>query len=245
MKTTMKILSLLLVLVLALFTFAGCVTVEPGEGEEVIGGKTYVTITWMQGQRLIKEEVVEKGTLLNDWTPEGSGEFKGWYERPYIKKFDFTKPVTKSMIIYASFVGGDDGGTGTTETPDWYLIGAGKGDLGKCNNWNHEAAAANLGLYAGEDGIYRVTLSLYEGDQFKMTNNFGWDNERQSTRWQAMLTVLLRMLAVRLYSQQAKTTTLLLLKVWTVSMKSHTMLMQTLWASLSLKHLRRCPTIFV
>ena len=178
MKTTMKILSLLLVLVLALFTFAGCVTVEPGEGEEVVGGKTYVTITWMQGQRLIKEEVVEKGTLLNDWTPEGSGEFKGWYERPYIKKFDFSKPVTKSMIIYASFIGGDDGGVTEVETPDWYLIGAGKGDLGKCNNWNHEAAAANLGLVAGEDGIYRVTLSLYEGDQFKMTNNFGWDNEK-------------------------------------------------------------------
>lgn len=177
MKNTIKILSLLLVLVLSLSIFAGCGPVDD-PNNIVEGGKTFVTITWMQGQRLIKEEVVEKGTLLTEWTPEGSGEFKGWYERPYIKKFDFTKPVTKSMIIYASFIGGDDGGTGETETPDWYLIGAGKGDLGKCNNWNHEAAAANLGLVAGEDGIYRVTLSLYAGDQFKMTNNFGWDNEK-------------------------------------------------------------------
>ncbi|MBR2380983.1 MAG: starch-binding protein [Clostridia bacterium] len=177
MKNTIKILSLLLVLVLSLSIFAGCGIVDD-PNNAVEGGKTFVTITWMQGQRLIKEEVVEKGTLLTEWTPEGSGEFKGWYERPYIKKFDFSKPVTKSMIIYASFIGGDDGGTGETETPDWYLIGAGKGDLGKCNNWNHEAAAANLGLVAGEDGIYRVTLSLYAGDQFKMTNNFGWDNEK-------------------------------------------------------------------
>lgn len=178
MKTTMKILSLLLVLVLGLFTFAGCAEVTPDNGgEQVVGGKTFVTITWVQGQRLIKEEVVEKGTTLTEWVPEGNGEFQGWYERPYIKKFDFAKPVTKSMIIYASFKG-TDGGETTVETPDWYLIGAGKGDLNKANNWNHEAAAANLGLYPGEDGIYKVTLNLYAGDQFKMTKDFGWDNEK-------------------------------------------------------------------
>ena len=174
MKNTVKILSLLLALVFALSIFTACEI--GGQTQVQEGGKYFVTIQWVQGQKVLKEEVVEKGTKLTEWTPEGSGEFQGWYERPYIKKFDFSKPVTKSMRIYASFKGGDD--PVEVETPDWYLIGAGKGDLGKCNNWNHEAAAANLGLYAGEDGIYRVTLSLYAGDQFKMTQNMGWDNEK-------------------------------------------------------------------
>lgn len=178
MKRIVKILSLLLAFVFVASVFTGCSLFNRQNVTE--GGKTYVTIQWVWGQKVLKEETVEKGTKLTNWTPEAEGkEFQAWYERPYIKKFDFDKPVTKSMIIYASFLGGDEGGTGgETVMPDWYLIGAGKGDLNKCNNWTHEAAAANLGLFAGEDGIYRVTLNLYEGDQFKMTNNLGWDNEK-------------------------------------------------------------------
>lgn len=180
MKKIMKILSLLLAFVFAVSVFTACGT-EIEYVEEGSGGKTLVTIQWVWGQKVLKEELVEKGSKLTPWTPVEEGkEFQGWYERPYIKKFDFEKTTVKnSMRIYASFTGGfDGGGIPEFEMPDWYLIGAGKGDLGKCNNWSHEAAAANVGLYAGEDGIYRVTLSLYAGDQFKMTQNMGWDNEK-------------------------------------------------------------------
>ena len=173
MKNIVKVLSLLLALIFVLPIFTAC---EPQVETE---GKHMVTIQWVQGQKLLKEEVVEKGSKLTEWTPEVEGmEFQGWYERPYIKRFDFSKPVTKSMTIYASFLATDEPIDGPEEMPDWYLIGAGKGDLNKCNNWNHEASAKNLGLYAGEDGIYRVTLNLYEGDQFKMTANMGWDDEK-------------------------------------------------------------------
>ena len=189
MKTTIKILSLLLAIIFVMPVLTGCeavtdfldsfIVIEGGNSDVQEGGKYYVTIQWVQGQKVLKEETVEKGTTLTEWTPVVEGmEFQGWYERPYIKKFDFSKPVTKSMIIYASFKSDDAVIEPGDEIPDWYLIGAGKGDLSKCNNWQHEAAAANLGLKAGEDGIYRVTLSLYAGDQFKMTNNLGWDNEK-------------------------------------------------------------------
>ena len=179
MKRIVKILSLLLAFVFAMSVFTAC-DLQPETVTEYIEeeGKTLVTIQWVWGQKVLKEELVEKGTKLTEWIPEVEGrEFQGWYERPYIKKFDFEKTVVKkSMIIYASFSGG------VIEvdpvTPDWYLIGAGKGDLNKANNWNHEAAAANLGLFAGEDGLYKVTLNLFAGDQFKMTQNMGWDNEK-------------------------------------------------------------------
>lgn len=172
MNKIIRILSLLIALVFTVSIFTGCTGSGSNEGKDMI------TIQWVQGQKLLKEEIVEKGSKLESWTPEVEGmEFQGWYERPYIKKFDFTKPVTKSMRIYASFKGGNDVGEEEFVMPDWYLIGAGKGDLNKCNNWNHEAAAKALGLFAGEDGIYKVTLNLYAGDQFKMTKDMAWDAE--------------------------------------------------------------------
>lgn len=177
MNRNFRIVYFLLALVLTLSLFTAC-NFGPDPVEE---GKTMVTVQWVQGQRVLKEEVVEKGTILTPWTPEEEGmEFQGWYERPYIKRFDFEKPITKSMRIYASFksASGEEGdGDEDFVMPDWYLIGAGKGDLGKCNNWNHEAAAKNLPMVAGEDGIYKITLELYAGDQFKMTNNLDWTNE--------------------------------------------------------------------
>ena len=187
MKTSIKILSLLLTLVFVLPIFTACdfdiensflsnFIVFEEEGAEV-GGKQMVTIQWVQGQKVLKEEIVEKGTKLTPWTPTCEGmEFQEWYEKPYIKRFDFSKPITKSIRIYAYFTSDSDIEDGNFEVPDWYLIGAGKGDLGKCNNWTHEYAAKYLGLKAGEDGIYRVTLSLYEGDAFKMARNLSWDN---------------------------------------------------------------------
>lgn len=188
MKRTLKLTSFLLVLVLTFSMFTACeINLEELLGQ--LGGdpgvivKEMVTIQWVQGQKVLKEEVVEKGSKLTPWTPEAEGmEFQGWYERPYIKKFDFEKTTaTKSMRIYAYFKsadGSDDGNGGEIDASIWYLIGAGKGDLGKCNNWNHEAAAKNVGMKLGEDGLYRVTLNLYAGDQFKMTRNLGWDEEK-------------------------------------------------------------------
>ena len=129
MNKIIRILSLLIALVFTVSIFTGCV----GSGPDT-QGKEMITIQWVQGQKLLKEEIVEKGTVLESWTPEVEGmEFQGWYERPYIKKFDFTKPVKNSMKIYASFKslsGGDGEGDGEYVVPDWYLIGAGKGDLG-------------------------------------------------------------------------------------------------------------------
>ena len=169
MKRTIKILSFLLALVFALSMFVACETTDDSSEK--------VTVQWVQGQKVLKEEQVEKGSKITPWTPNFDGmEFDGWYERPYIKRFDFTKPITQSVRIYGKFKFTDDSFTEEFEMPDYYLIGAGKGDLSKANNWNHTDAAKNLGLVAGDDGIYRITLSLYAGDQFKMDNDLSWDS---------------------------------------------------------------------
>ena len=120
MKKFVKILSFLLALVFTLSLFTAC-----GEDPEVVEVSEKVTIQWVWGQKVLKEEVVEKGTKLESWTPDvgGGREFQGWYERPYIKKFDFDKAVTKSMIIYASFTGGEDSGSGSaTSVEKVYVV---------------------------------------------------------------------------------------------------------------------------
>ena len=180
MKKITKILSLLLALVFAMSTFVAC-----GEPivEQVIetvyeGGSDKVTVQWVWGQVVLKEELVDRGSYLTPWTPEVEGrEFEGWYEIPEkIKTFRFDKtPIKNSMRIYASFSGGPL--DVETEAPDWYLIGTGKGDLSK-SNWQHGGSMQHLGLYAGEDGIYKVTLELYAGDAFKLTRDEGWADEK-------------------------------------------------------------------
>ena len=180
MKKITKILSLLLALVFAMSTFVAC-----GEPivEQVIetvyeGGSDKVTVQWVWGQVVLKEELVDRGSYLTPWTPEVEGrEFEGWYEIPEkIKTFRFDKtPIKNSMRIYASFSGGPL--DVETEAPDWYLIGTGKGDLSK-SNWQHGGSMQHLGLYAGEDGIYKITLELYAGDAFKLTRDEGWADEK-------------------------------------------------------------------
>ena len=173
MKRTIKITSFLLTLVLIMSVFASC-------GGNTAEPKDLITIRWVQGQKVLKEELVERGSYLTEWTPETPEgmEFQGWYERPYIKKFVFSKPVTKSMIIYASFksVLGEDI-NGEFVWPAWYVIGAGKGSL-KATDWlDHEKSARALPMKEGEDGIFRTTANLYAGDQFKITQNNSWENE--------------------------------------------------------------------
>ena len=110
MKKIMKVLSLLLTFVFAMSVFTGCLPTEQIIETVVEGGQDLVTVQWVWGQKVLREDHVERGSKLTEWIPEITGrEFQGWYERPYIKKFDFEKTtVKKSMRIYASFKGGDD-----------------------------------------------------------------------------------------------------------------------------------------
>ena len=58
MNKIIRILSLLIALVFTVSIFTGCV--DSGSNE----GKDMITIQWVQGQKLLKEEIVEKGSKL-------------------------------------------------------------------------------------------------------------------------------------------------------------------------------------
>ena len=102
MKRTLKILSFLFALLFAVTSFVACN--GSSTGTTTTEGKDLVTVQWVQGQKVLKEETIERGSKVAEWTPVIEGmEFQGWYERPYVKKFDFDKKITKSVRIYAYF----------------------------------------------------------------------------------------------------------------------------------------------
>ena len=151
-------------------------TEKPDENDPVDDGK--VTVYWLQGQKVLKEEKVEKGTILTSWTPVVSGkEFKGWFSNPgCTTAFDFSKPINAETEIYASFktVGGSV--DVEPEYADYYLIGTGIGSLA-VSGWNHENSASNLGMDEKGNGVYTITIDFYAGDMFQICHGLSWDGQ--------------------------------------------------------------------
>ena len=194
MKNTLKILSLLMVLVLVLSVFAACDfpgtnpgttgttptvdnTTNPGGTDEPTGD-TKVKVYWCQGQKVLREDEVEIGSLVKDWTPTVSGkEFLGWYSNPgCTTKFDFSKPITAETEIFASFKTTGQVDPVEPEYADYYAIGTGKGSL-SVSGWNHENSATKLGMSSAGNGTYTITLDFYAGDMFQICHNLSWDGQ--------------------------------------------------------------------
>ena len=63
------------------------------------------TVTWYDGDDVLKTDEVFKGAVLEEWTPEKTGyEFKGWYKDSSFKDiFDFENKINSNTSIYAKF----------------------------------------------------------------------------------------------------------------------------------------------
>lgn len=138
-----------------------------------------VKVYWLQGQKELRVDEVEKGTVLTSWEPKVSGkEFKGWFSDPgCTKAFDFTQPIQKETEIYASFktvAGGDD--PIEPEYADYYLIGTGMGSLA-VSSWDHNNSATQLGMEDKGNGTYTITIDFYAGDMFQICHGLSWDGQ--------------------------------------------------------------------
>ena len=185
MKNVLKILSLLMVLVLALSVFAACgnnvPTVDNTTAPSVTDGPTEdgkVKVYWCQGQKILKEEDVNVGSLVSDWVPTVAGkEFIAWYSNPgCTTEFDFTKPITKETEIFASFKTVSGGGVvDDVEPADYYLMGTGKGSLKYASWQNHNVSAIKVGMSEVSGGKYTITIDFYAGDAFQICTGGNWD----------------------------------------------------------------------
>lgn len=179
MKKTLRILSLVMVLAMALSVFTGCAAIDKIKELLGLGGPVAetVTVTWYQGSKELRTEKVEKGTILESWTPEVEGKtFTGWYaEASLTQAFDFTQPVTEDTDLFAAFKSDEY----VEDTNNYYLIGTGAGDMGQAA-WDHAKAEANLSMtkkdVAGAN-VYTITLDMYAGDRFQICFGGSWDGQ--------------------------------------------------------------------
>ena len=194
-KKLLLCLALVLVAILSLSVFVACN--EEGTpdnngdqtGGDTTGGDTTggdntgdqtgsdkVTVSWYNGTTLLKEEQVDKGTVLTTWTPEVEGKtFMGWYSEISLTiAWDFATAVNEDVDIFAGF----RTDSFTEDTTEWYLIGSGAGTL-KDSNWNESDPDAMKLARVDEANVnkFTITATLYEGDAFQIRAKGTWTGQ--------------------------------------------------------------------
>lgn len=184
MKKLLTILVLILSLTITMSAFVGCTGGSDGEGTgtgsegtNATPGET-VTVSWYQGSKLLKEEKINKGSKVTNWTPDAVEDktFDGWFaEASLTTPFDFEAAVNENVDIFAKF----KSDAYVEDTNSYYLIGTGAGDMGKAA-WDHTNAAANLSMTkqnVEKANVYTITLKMYAGDMFQICYGGAWDGQ--------------------------------------------------------------------
>lgn len=178
-KWFVLLIVLALVGILAL-TLVAC-NDDKEEGPPADEGK--VTVTFVQGDKTLRTEQVEKGSAaaaFKDYVPEIEGyDFLGWYAAPSLMiPFDFDTVVfNENTTIFAKAPNSNQ----PDDTRTWYLAGAFmSADLLENNYGAVLSEAATFQPVEGEKNTFEITVDLYEGDQFQLItgNTVGWLNQR-------------------------------------------------------------------
>ena len=181
MKKTLKILSLIVVLVMAVSTFTGCDFIKGLLDKLPFGDKdNTVTVTWYDGTTVLKTEEVEIGSTVSSWTPTAPAgkEFQAWYKDAAFKSFfDFSAPIEADTNIFAAFVDANF----KADNSAYYLIGDGRGDLA-VSNWDHSASMSDDNLTLKNENIpganvFSTTITMYAGDRFQICHDGMWDGQ--------------------------------------------------------------------
>lgn len=182
MKKTLKILSLIVVLVMAISTFTGCDFIK-GLLEKIPGGDkepTSVTVTWYNGTQVLKTQEITKGSTVTSWTPNAPAgkTFQAWYKDAAFKNlFNFSEPINEDTNIFAAFVDADF----VADESSYYLIGDGRGDLAN-SNWVHNASMSCDVLNLQNQNVpganvFSTTITMYAGDRFQICHDGVWDGQ--------------------------------------------------------------------
>ena len=164
---------------LALFAIGAAVTmslglVACGPTEEESEGNTH-TVTFMDGDTVLKTEEVEDGATVSEYTPtkEGGYEFVDWFATPSKNhEYDFTTPITDDVTIYAGFTLFKD------DTREFYVLGSGTSELLFTSDWGAVITDAHKLTKADGKNEYSITMDLKEGDQFQFALDSEWSNKR-------------------------------------------------------------------
>ncbi|MCL2672203.1 MAG: InlB B-repeat-containing protein [Clostridiales bacterium] len=165
MKKYIALIAFLLIFALAF----GCV---PEKEPEIV--VEAITVSFMDGDTVLKEESVEKGSSVSAFTPEKDGTvFVGWFATPSLNRpFDFSAALEEDTSIFAGFT------VYMADARDFYLVGNGKSILLLESSWGAVLSDAHKLAKAEGANKYSITLDLLEGDQFQFAISSAWENQR-------------------------------------------------------------------
>ena len=166
-------------LLLACTCLASCDNSSKGNGSTIVDK---VTITFKNGDTVLKTEEINKGSCVSEWTPTaGDEEFFGWFAEPtFTHKFDFSAPINENTVVFGSFVGYQK------DNRQWAIAGSGASSVLKSSNWGKVFNEAHYMTNESTDkkNIFKLTVNLFSGDQFQFTNpsidgaNVSWGHQR-------------------------------------------------------------------
>ncbi len=133
------------------------------------------TVTFYDGKNVIKEVKVEDGKTAENFTPEKEGgyQFINWFSTPsYTHLFDFSKPITEDVSVFAGFT------LFTDDTREFYVVGSGTSELLIGQDWGKNLNDSHKLTKVEGKNEYTITLDLLEGDEFQFAISSKWENKR-------------------------------------------------------------------
>ena len=148
------------------------------EGNSEADKKETCKVTFLDsdGKTELKTVEVEKGGVLEEYTPEKDGyTFVGWFATPKMShRFDFTKEITGDTQVFAGFV------SYVEDTREYSIVGSGTSPLLMTSNWGAKIEKEHAMTKEKVEGanVYTITLDLEAGDEFQFALNSSWHNQR-------------------------------------------------------------------
>ncbi len=167
----MRILSFLLIAVLCLSVLASCGDNTPDDDPK---DETF-TVTYYDGETVLKTETVKKGEKATEWTPTKEGySFIDWYGEPSMThKFDFNTAITANTSVFAGF-----SAAAVADVREFAVVGSGTSPLLISSDWGKVINAEHKMTKTEGKNEYKITLDLNAGDLFQFAINTSWENQR-------------------------------------------------------------------
>ncbi len=168
----MRFFWILIIAALTLSLFTACVGDKPPVDDPK--DETF-TVTYYDGETVLKTETVKKGEKATAWTPTKDGySFIDWYGEPSMThKFDFNTAISANTSVFAGF-----SAAAVADEREFALVGSGTSPLLMTSNWGKVINDEHKMTKNPDKNEYTITIDLYEGDQFQFAINTAWENQR-------------------------------------------------------------------
>lgn len=134
------------------------------------------TVTYYDGNDVLKEEKVNEGEKAQKWTPKKDNfTFEGWYATPnFTFPFPFDDAITEDKSVFSQWASVSQ----TVDTREYYIVGSGTSPILMASNWGKVFDDTTKMTKAVDKNEYTYTLDLQAGDLFQFAINESWHNQR-------------------------------------------------------------------